>query len=74
MNILAIDFGTKKIGLAWVQKELGVVLPYGVVEEKPGESRHEQLVNLIKEERADKLVVGLPISADSDVEENENTK
>ena len=31
MNILGIDFGTKRIGLAWVQIGLDVILPFGVV-------------------------------------------
>ena len=69
MNILAIDYGTKNIGLAWCQKELGVVLPFGNVESgrwKVG------LVNLIKKEKVDKVVVGLPVGLDG--KENENTK
>jgi putative Holliday junction resolvase len=66
MNILAIDYGKKRIGLAWCQKELGVVLPYGVIEGK------EELVELIKTEKIDKLIVGLPLGLDG--KENENTK
>ena len=31
MNILAIDYGAKRIGLAWVDTALGVVLPFGMI-------------------------------------------
>ena len=69
MNILAIDYGTKNIGLAWCQKELGVVLPYGKIEHGKW---NMELVELIKKEKVDKIVVGLPIGLDG--RENENTK
>lgn len=62
MNILGVDFGTKRIGLAWVNKDLGVVLPYGQIR---GKDREEMLLNLakfIKEEKIDKVVFGLPLT------------
>ena len=31
MNILAIDYGAKRIGLAWADTALGVVLPFGMI-------------------------------------------
>ena len=67
MNTLGIDYGKKRIGLAWVQSGLDVVLPYGVIK---GEM--EELVNFIKKEKIDKLVMGMPIGLDG--KENQNTK
>ena len=64
MNILAIDFGTKNIGLAWCDTALGVVLPYGIMSK-------EKLPNFIKQERIDKVVIGLPMGLDG--KENTNT-
>ena len=55
MNILAIDFGTKNIGLAWSDTGIGVTLPFGVVHSI------DDLVKVVNEERLDKIVVGLPI-------------
>lgn len=66
MNILAIDYGKKRIGLAWVQVGLDVVLPYGIV------STMDELVQLIEKEKIDKLIVGFPIGLDG--KENRNTK
>lgn len=67
MNILGVDYGRKRIGLAWVQEGLDVVLPYGVV------GSLEELVEFIKKERIDKVVLGLPLDME-EMTENENTK
>jgi putative Holliday junction resolvase len=64
MNILAIDFGTKNIGLAWSDTAIGVVLPFGVVHSLT------ELVKLINEERLDKIVVGLPVGVGGSGEKN----
>ncbi|OGH83236.1 MAG: hypothetical protein A2373_01630 [Candidatus Magasanikbacteria bacterium RIFOXYB1_FULL_40_15] len=66
MNYLGIDYGKKRIGLAWVQEGLDVVLPFGVVKDI------DELAKLIKKEKIDKIVVGLPIGLDG--KENENTR
>jgi putative Holliday junction resolvase len=66
MNILAIDYGKKRIGLAWTDTGVGVVLPYGIV------SNEKELISLIKKEGIQKVVIGLPTGLDG--KENENTK
>ncbi len=67
MNILGVDYGRKRIGLAWVQEGLDVVLPYGVV------GSLKELVDLIEVEKIDKVVFGLPLTLE-DLSENANTK
>lgn len=69
MNILGIDYGEKRIGLAWCQTGLDVVLPFGQVEVDHWQSKIETLV---REEKIDRIIVGLPIGMDG--QENENTK
>lgn len=64
MNILAIDFGQKNIGLAWTNTEVGVVLPFGL-------AKSSELAGLIKKEKIDQVVVGLPLGLDG--QENANT-
>ena len=49
MNILGVDYGKKRIGLAWMQTGLDIILPYGLVDSL------DQLVKLIKKEKIDKL-------------------
>src|SRR3989339_2251861 len=58
MNYLAIDFGTKNIGLAWAQKGMDVVLPFGVV--KNSDKAISEIADLVKTEKIDKLIIGLP--------------
>jgi len=71
MNILAIDFGTKNIGLAWCDTGIGVVLPYGVISSKEQGVRSKELSDLITKERIDRVVIGLPLGLDG--KENTNT-
>ncbi len=66
MNILAIDFGTKNIGLAWCDIAIGVVLPFGL------SKNVSEVVEVIKKERIDQVVVGLPLGLDG--KENKNTE
>ncbi len=61
MNILAVDFGTKNIGLAWTDTGMGVILPFGVINEKTVEQKIQALVKVIVTEKIQKVVVGLPI-------------
>jgi len=63
MNILAVDYGTKNIGLAWCNEALGVVLPFGLVKEK-------DLLSLINKEGIDKVVIGLPLGVGGSGEKN----
>ena len=72
MNILGVDFGTKRIGLAWVNKELGVVLPYGQIRGKDKEEMILNLAKFIKEEKIDKVVFGLPLTLEG--EESPNSR
>lgn len=72
MNILAIDYGTKRLGLAWSDTTLGVVLPYGIVEGDTLPRKVTALVNMLKKERIEKIVVGFPFGTDG--KENKNTE
>lgn len=71
MNILAIDYGQRNIGLAWMQEGLDVVLPYGVIQND--ESGLGDLQVLIKKEGIQKIVLGLPLDLNEGTE-NMNTK
>lgn len=62
MNILAIDYGSKRIGLAWVETGLGVVLPYGIIENT--DLVPAKLLEIITADRPERIVIGLPKSAE----------
>jgi putative holliday junction resolvase len=65
MNILAIDYGTKNIGLAWCDTGIGAVLPFGVGK------NIDEVQKVVLEDKIDRVVIGLPIGADG--KENANT-
>jgi len=72
MNILAIDYGQKNIGLAWMQLGLDIVLPYGRLKSKELVGENNALVRLIHDEKIDTIVIGLPLTLDEGTE-NANT-
>lgn len=72
MQILAIDFGTKRLGLAWSDATLGVVLPYGLIEKDTLPQKVQAVVALLEKEKIDLVVVGFPASLDG--RENKNTE
>lgn len=77
MNILGIDFGQKKIGLAWFQEGLDLVLPFGTIDNRKTILADRQgtvgrIADLIRTERIGKVIIGLPL--DMYGRENENTK
>lgn len=71
MNILAIDYGTKRLGLAWSDTTLGVVLPFGVVEQPSLAAKIKELKKILESEKIQKIVVGFPLSLKGG--ENANT-
>ena len=72
MNILAVDHGSKRIGLAWVDTKLGVVLPFGLIEKNTLPQKIKELSEIIAKERLNKIVVGFPV--DRNGKENANTE
>jgi len=61
MNMLGIDVGTKRIGLARVQTGLDVVLPFGVV---AAADAFEKISALVGDEHIETIVVGFPVGLD----------
>lgn len=59
MNILGVDWGKKRIGLAWVQSGLDVVLPFGIIDASKKDPIAE-IETIVREEGIDVVVIGLP--------------
>jgi len=71
MNLLGIDYGKKKIGLAYAVLGVDLVLPLGQISGSDDEVKREQIYKIIQEKKINKVVVGLPLGLKG--EENENT-
>ena len=72
MKILALDFGTKRIGCAVSDESATVAFPRGVFANTPGEEIFEKIRVMVREERITKIVIGIPL--DQDNEETESSQ
>ncbi|MFH1444200.1 MAG: Holliday junction resolvase RuvX [Candidatus Peregrinibacteria bacterium] len=65
-RILAIDIGTKRTGVAYLDEETDIPLPLTTLKHTSTEELLEMLSALIKERRIDRLIVGLPLLPSGD--------
>lgn len=59
-KILAIDYGEKRVGLATADSDLKVALPFGIVENEGYLKLMAEIMEICRDERIDKIVVGVP--------------
>lgn len=60
MKLLAIDYGTKRIGLAIGDTTDKAVVPFGVIENKGDVFVLGEIKKICNEEYVDKIIIGLP--------------
>ncbi|MCS7171218.1 MAG: Holliday junction resolvase RuvX [Aquificaceae bacterium] len=61
MKVLAIDYGSKRIGLALGDTRLGVAVPLASIENK-GEDSLFKILEKVKEQGVSCVLVGLPLT------------
>lgn len=66
MRCLGIDYGEKRIGLAWGD-ELGVATPLGAAVEPTFEARLQHILRIVEQRRPECFVVGYPYNMDGSV-------
>lgn len=66
MQILGIDYGEKRIGLAYGD-ELGIATPLPAAVEPTAEERFAHIAKIIEQHRIEALVVGYPLNMDGTV-------
>ncbi len=64
MNFLAIDYGEKRIGLAWGDSEIGIAMPVPAAVERDFEARLAHVGEEISARRVGRLIVGYPVNMD----------
>ena len=62
MKVLALDFGSARTGVAVSDPTGTLARPVGVVEGAATESGLAELARLVREEEAERIVVGLPLT------------
>ncbi|MDD4319770.1 MAG: Holliday junction resolvase RuvX [Candidatus Peribacteraceae bacterium] len=61
MRILALDIGKRRTGVAYLDEDVGIVLPLDTVEHASEKEFREQVLKILRERKIDRLVVGLPL-------------
>ena len=62
MKVLAIDYGTRRVGLAIGDTEVNLALPYGVIERTSDAELLTRLREIVAEEEIDLVIVGEPVT------------
>jgi putative Holliday junction resolvase len=62
VKVVALDYGSARTGVAVSDPTGTLARPVGVIERVGTEAGLERLVELIRSERADRVVVGLPLT------------
>lgn len=62
MKVVALDYGSARTGVAVSDPTGTVARPLGIVERAASEAGLERLAELIREEGAERVVVGLPLT------------
>ena len=62
MKVLALDFGSARTGVAVSDPTGMLARPVGVIEGVGSEPGLDKLVELIREERPERIVVGMPLT------------
>lgn len=63
-QVLAFDFGLRRIGVAWGQEMLGSARPVSMIPARDGVPDWTAIEALLNEWRPDLVVVGLPLNMD----------
>ena len=66
MRLLGVDYGTKRVGLAFAD-ELLVAMPLPAAVQATEEERLAHLLKFVKERRVQEIVVGLPYNMDGTI-------
>lgn len=65
MNILGIDYGSARVGVALGNDRLKIASPYIILDNKDSERFFSALEKIIKEESIEKIITGIPYSLSS---------
>ena len=63
-KVMALDVGTKRIGIALSDFLRVIATPYSTIPREPEKSAVEEILKIAKENHVKKIVVGVPINMD----------
>ena len=62
MKVVALDYGSARTGVAVSDPTGTIARPFGVVERAASEAGLERVVQIVRDEEAERVVVGLPLT------------
>lgn len=74
MRILGIDYGDKKIGIALGDTETRIASPWMILENEGHGESIKQIKLVFENEKAERVVVGIPVSLKNPEQENEQVR
>lgn len=66
-KVMALDVGTKRIGIALSDYLQVIATPHSFISREPEYKAVEEIIKIAKENRVEKIVVGLPVNMDNSV-------
>ena len=66
-KVMALDVGTKRIGIALSDYLQVIAVPHSFISREPEAQAIEQIVKIAKENGVEKIVVGVPVNMDDSV-------
>ncbi len=63
-KVMALDVGTKRIGIALSDFLQVIATPHSFISRIPEEKAIEEIIRIAKENRVEKIVVGIPLNMD----------
>lgn len=63
-KVMALDVGTKRIGIALSDFLQVIAIPHSFISRVPEDKAIEEITKIAKENRVEKIVVGVPINMD----------
>src|SRR5438045_6765981 len=64
VRTLAIDLGSRRVGLAMGDDESKIATPYDVIEVSTPDQATHRVLEIIKSESIDRILLGLPLNMD----------
>ena len=66
-KVMALDVGTKRIGVALSDFLQVIAVPHSCIPRQPEAKAIEEIIKIAKENRVEKIVIGVPVNMDGSI-------
>lgn len=66
-KVMALDVGTKRIGIALSDYLQVIAIPHSFISREPEDRAIDEITKIAKDNRVEKIVVGIPVNMDDSV-------